>query len=118
VSETNNTENVQYGLVVSFADQSASFVNGFECGKLAVHMTQPELQAIIEGERLTVHTENRVTIERLCAAYGWSAEWQATDYSEWSYVTLSRSVKPTERPNPHGLRIVASTPINPERGGR
>jgi hypothetical protein len=104
------SENAQYGLIVSFEDQSASFVNGFECGKLAACMTTNADAEELEGRQISVHTANRVTIDRMCAAYGWSAEWQDTEYSEWSYLTLTRATKPTERPNPHGLRIVPYSP--------
>lgn len=110
MSETDNREHAEYGLIVSFEDQSASFVNGFECGKLAACMTTNADAEELEGRQISVHTANRVTIDRMCAAYGWSAEWQDTEYPEWSYLTLTRAPKPTERPNPHGLRIVSSMP--------
>ena len=102
--------NVSYGLVVSFEDQSPSYVHGFEAGTLKVRMCGDAPADDIDGEKITVHTANRVTIDRMCAAYGWQALWEGTEFPEWSYLTLTRSPKPTERPNPYGLRVVPSSP--------
>ena|SRR3569832_2052508 len=99
-------ESAEFGLVVSFEEQSESYVHGFEAGGLSVRMKGDAPADDIEDVKITVHTANRVTIERMCTAYGWSATFEPTEYPEWTYLTLTRAPKPTERPNPHGLRIV------------
>lgn len=101
------TENsAEYGLIVSFEDQSASYVHGFEAGGLSARMRDEVSSEDLEGFQITVHAANRVTIERMCAAYGWNAKFDGTDFPEWLYLTLTRAPKPTELPNPHGLRLV------------
>lgn len=94
--------NVQYGLLVSFEDQSDSYVHGFEAGMLSVRMkdgTEAEVEA-------TIHTANKETVSRMAIAYGWSAEFKSTEFEEWTTVELVKQSAP-QRVNPHGLRVVS-----------
>lgn len=96
------SEPVQYGLIVSFPDQSDSFVHGYEAGMLATDMRRGD---VAEIER-TVHSANREVITRLCMAEGWSVRFTPTDYSEWDEVLMVKSSQAHECPNPRGLRLV------------
>jgi hypothetical protein len=91
-----------YSLIVSFPDQSASFVHGFEAGKLDTAMACG-VWADIE---VTTHTENHEVIRRLAIAQGWEVEFKPSDVDGWEYATLKKTKKAPEKPNPHGLRVV------------
>lgn len=91
-----------YGLIVSFEDQSHSYVHGFEAGLLSARMNGG-LEAQIEA---TVHTENRETIRRMALAYGWEVQFEPTEVEGWLYVVLDKTKPISTQPNPHGLRIV------------
>jgi hypothetical protein len=95
--------NVSYGLVVSFEDQSASYVHGWEAGGIWQRM-RSGAEAEIEA---TVHTANRETLSRMAVAEGWSIEFKPTEFDEWTQLAMSKTAKAPERPNPHGLRVVA-----------
>lgn len=97
-----NTENVEYGLIVSFEDQSASYVHGYEAGMLHQRM-KSGAEAAIE---MTVHIENQETIRRMAVAYGWEAEFKPTAVEGWITVELDKGKLSPVRPNPHGLRVV------------
>lgn len=97
------SEDANYGLIVSFEDQSASFVNGFEAGELWQRMRNGA-EAEIEA---TVHTANRETITRMGIAEGWAVEFSATEYEEWITLRMTKQMAPP-RVNPHGLRIVGN----------
>lgn len=95
-----------YGLVLSFdglyptmAEEHA-FVHGVEFGRLW-HRMRSGQEAEIEE---TVHAANRPTIERAAASQGWEVEFKDAGEPTWLFATL-RKVK-SERPNPHGLRVV------------
>lgn len=84
-------------MIVSFADQSTSFVLGYEAGLIAQRMMSCE--AVIDygmDEGFPIHTDNLEIIRRLCAAYSYTLETQATCYSEWvkARMTHAASVKP------------------------
>lgn len=96
-------ENAEYGLIVSFEDQSPSYVNGFEAGGIWERLRSGN-EAEIE---VTIHTANRETVSRMCVAEGWSVEFKGTEYEEWTEAKLSKTGKAPERPNPHGLRLVS-----------
>lgn len=88
-------------LIVSFPDQSPSFVNGFEAGKLWERMrsgAEAEIEAV-------THTENREVIDRMALAEGWEVERKSSEVNGWDYITLTKGKKP-DRLNPHGLRVV------------
>jgi hypothetical protein len=95
-------EHASYGLVVSFPDQSASFVHGFEAGALDERM---KAGAVAEIEA-TTHDENREVIRRLADYQGWSVEVKPSGVPGWDYTILRKERPARERPNPHGLRIV------------
>lgn len=99
---TEAPEQANYGLIVSFEDQSDSYVHGWEAGGLWQRM-RSGIEAEIEA---TVHTANRETISRMCVAEGWSVEFTATEYPEWLQMAMTKDRKAPERPNPHGLRVV------------
>lgn len=79
-------DNVEYGLVVSFEDQSASYVHGFEAGLLKARMDSGA-EASIEA---TIHEENRETVRRMAVAYGWEAEFKPTSVEGWIVVELDK----------------------------
>lgn len=90
-----------FGLVVSFPDQSASFTNGFEAGRLDQRMKVGETP--IEE---CVHTDNEEIYRRLADYQGYAMEWRASEVEGWSYIEL-RKVKPAGMANnSHGLRVV------------
>lgn len=93
----------QYGLVVSFPDQSESFVLGFEAGGVWERLKAGETPLTLE----IVHTKNREVIDRMATAEGYEIVWGTTsDPDQWSCCEM-RKVKPSPgRPNPHGLRVV------------
>lgn len=91
-----------YGLIVSFPDQSASFVHGFEAGKLDEQMKRGDV-AEIES---TTHVENREVLARLADAEGWSVETKPSEVEGWDYTKLVKAKPSREIPNPHGLRVI------------
>lgn len=93
-----------FGLIVSFPDQSASFVHGFEAGGLWERMASG-MMAEIEA---TTHIENREIIARMADSRGWDVEVTASDVTGWDYTKLTKRRAPRERPNPHGLKAVRS----------
>lgn len=107
MSADNDTpDDTAFGLIVSFPDQSASFVHGFEMGQLwqrMEHGAEAEITA-------TVHDENREVIVRSADALGWSAEIRTSSVFGWAEATLVKRRPSRLRPNPHGLRIVGGTP--------
>lgn len=103
MSDEAETTETKYGLLVSFEDQSPSYVHGFEAGMLW-HRMEAGAEAEIE---LMVHSANRETINRMAIAKGWTATFAATEYDEWLNLELVKAKKAPELPNPHGLRVVA-----------
>jgi hypothetical protein len=92
----------EYGLIVSFEDQSPSYVHGFEAGIIDARM-KSGAEAEIE---VVVHTENRETLRRMAVAYGWSVEFVDTEVEGWTTANFAKTRKPIDRPNPTGLRVV------------
>lgn len=95
-------QHTDYGLIVSFPDQSASFVHGFEAGGLWQQMRGG---AVAEIEQ-TTHVENREVIARMAAAEGWSIEVKRSGVDGWDQSSLAKIAKAPERRNPTGLRVV------------
>lgn len=60
-------EHVEHGLIVSFTDESDSFVHGFEAGMIwqRLQSGEPEIFA-------TIHTENAEVLRRMAAATGYA----------------------------------------------
>ena len=85
MSETDETT---YGLVVSFPDERASFVRGYEAGLIGYRMEHTAEQVIEE----LVHTANEEVLRAMCAAFVWSAEFRPTEppMDEYRIVELRR----------------------------
>ena len=95
-------DNEEFGLIVSFDDQSHSYVHGFEAG-----MIWQRMQAGAEAEIDTlIHTVNTETVRRMAVAEGWDAKFTVTEVEEWSTVFMEKKRKPTGRSNPLGLSVV------------
>ena len=60
-------EQSDYRLIVSFPDESPSFVNGYEAGAIGYRMEHTAEQVIEE----TVHSANQEVLRRMCAGFGW-----------------------------------------------
>lgn len=101
---TSTSESADYELVVAFPDPSPCFVHGFEAGQLYEHMLNPASPSEIER---TTHVENREVLERIAVAKGWRLERMPSGIEGWDYTKLTKIKPPSERPNPHGLRIVS-----------
>lgn len=71
-----------YGLVMRFLDGSESFCNGYECGLLDRHMAVGD-----SIENQAVHTANVEQIKMLANRYNYSAEFQPSDFEEWTFFT-------------------------------
>lgn len=99
---TNNEQETEYGLVVSFPDQSATFVHGFEAGELWGQMRRGDVSEI---EKIT-HVENREVIQRMATAEGWSVEIVGITTPGWDFTKLTKTAIAPKRPNPHGLKVV------------
>jgi len=97
-----NDEKSEYGLLVSFEDQSASYVHGYEAGGIWQRM-RSGTEAEIE---IMVHSVNRETLRRMAVADGWSVEFTPTEFDEWVSMKMEKQAKPIDHPNPHGLRVV------------
>lgn len=89
-------------LLVSFEDQSPSFVHGFEAGTIWEKLRHSKVYSI----EMTVHDENVETIRRMAVAEGWDAEFTPSEVEGWTYLRLERSTKNTDLPNPNGLSVV------------
>ena len=81
-------EQSDYRLLVSFTDQSASFVNGYEAGAIGYRMEHTAEQMIEE----TVHTATQEVLRSMCAGFGWEVEFQPTTptMDEWCIAHLRR----------------------------
>jgi hypothetical protein len=82
------SEDQEYGLIVSFEDQSGSYVHGFEAGQIWESMKR--VDPFIEK---MVHTENKETIRRMAHAEGYEMIWEPTEIAEWSKVKLTKTQK-------------------------
>lgn len=87
-----------YNLLVSFPDQSETFVLGFEAGQLWEVLKSGSGEMIYS---LTMHTVNEEVFTRIGRHYGCTAEFKKLE-GGWSEATLRRSTKPK-------LRLVASS---------
>lgn len=89
-----------YGLIVAFPDGSASFVNGFEAGRVNQLMIDfaPEIE-------LTAHSENEEVFQRMAIAFGYDFSAEKTEYEEW-IVAKFKKTSVQNKNNPFGLRIV------------
>lgn len=103
-NEEMSAQDTEYGLIVSFPDQSASFVHGFEAGSLWQKMESGTVAEIA----VETHIENREVIARMADHLGWSYESEPTHVSGWDRTTLAKTRSERKRANTHGLRIVST----------
>jgi len=90
----------EYGLLVSFEDQSPEYVHGFEAGQIWEEMAR------CKDINKTVHTANKVTLERMAIAAGYVVEFEKTEFKEWVFMKGHKAKARPEGGNPNGLRIV------------
>ena len=90
----------EWGLLVSFTDESQSFVAGFEAGGVWSRMRSGN-EAEIE---LSTHTENREVLQRMACAEGWDIVIEPTAIDGWDTTQLTK--RHGRQNNPRGLRIV------------
>lgn len=73
--------------LVSFPDQTANFVHGFEAGMIWQRMRAGEQHI----DAITVHAENREVLQRMADAEGYEAAFfTITDCDEWLNLEMSR----------------------------
>lgn len=83
--------NENYQLLVSFDDQSHSFVHGFEAGMIWERMLKMQNNAdgIIEA---CIHEANVPLVQRMAIQQGWAAFFNATEIEGWFDAHLARVV--------------------------
>jgi hypothetical protein len=97
-------EKVEYQLLISFPDQSPSFVHGAEFGGIYQRAKEGYLFT-----QETVHAANREVLIRMCKSLGQTCEFEpAVDesgnvYDEWLYFTTHFS---TDKPKESHLSLV------------
>lgn len=69
-------------LLMPFLDESGSFTNGFECGKLWEKMTES-----VSVEEQLIHSENIEQIKLMCEHFGYEATFQDCEDGCWHYLT-------------------------------
>ena len=103
-------ESTEYGLIVSFPDQSESFTLGFEAGMI--------WQRIQNGEThiaATVHTANAEVLKRMADAAGLIASAKDTEIQGWSEFEASPKPKvPALTLIDGGLKVADRKPLLPE----
>lgn len=97
-------EEETFELVVSFPDQSASFVNGYEAG-----MIWERMKTTNEEFECTTHSENREVLKRMSINLGWSMEHKECEIEGWDECKFTKTGFSKERPNPYGLRLVENS---------
>lgn len=95
----NESENVEYGLIVSFVDESQSFSNGVETG-----MVFRDLEAGPEELEGTYRTDNKEILKRIARAHGYKLTVEAAHhdgviYEEWIFVQFTKIFE-EEKPKP------------------
>lgn len=80
----------EYGLLVSFPDQSETFVLGFEAGQLF------EALKFGQNDDLTMHSANEEMFRRIARHYGYTVEFEAA-IEGWSVAKFKRSAHPKLR---------------------
>lgn len=86
------SESAEYGLIVSFPDQSESFTLGVEAGMF--------WQRVENGERgfsMTVHTSNLEVLRRMAAAKDLILDAWPAEVDGWAETELTEKPKPTFR---------------------
>ena len=69
-------------LLMSFLDESETYVLGFECGQLWEKISNGEVM-----EDRAIHTKNKQQIIMMCESFG--CDFEITDYDEeWCFLTI------------------------------
>ena len=95
-------KDVEQALMVSFPDQSDSFVHGFEAGMIWQRMQAGE--AVIESP-LPYHFANCEVFHRLAEAGGYDIECHEVKDMEMEWTEVSFMKRP-DTPKPPALRVV------------
>ena len=82
---------VTYGLIIEFEDESESYANGYRAGLIDSRMRQDEspINVLIENS-------NHGVYKQLCGHYGYSWKITDSDVGGWCYAEFIKS-KPTLR---------------------
>lgn len=83
--------NAEMNLLVSFPDQSASFVHGFEAGQIWREMDGEGKLVIDRGfdEGFPVHSENMTVIQNMARARGYEIVTKPTGVEGWTGIRLT-----------------------------
>jgi hypothetical protein len=85
-------------LLISFTDQSPSFTNGVEFGRLLAQMESGA--AVVENKNFPVHAENTDVLRRAAKQYGYTALFgpcadnHGNKYPEWASFRAVRAPLP------------------------
>lgn len=93
-------DEVSWGLIVRFPDQSESFTLGYETGLVAADLRDPECKGVTG----TFHTKNVEVFNEIAEAYGWVIDVQL--YAEdptWAMISFERKPPMPKMPP---LRVV------------
>lgn len=101
MTETSDDGSAEFGLIVSFPDQSESFTNGFEAGTFDARMGTGE--SPIEH---IAHEANYEVLRRLATRRGYAMNWMSCGDGCWANIKLRKIGPEDRRLNPHGLRVV------------
>lgn len=72
-----------YSLLVSFPDGSQPFVSGFEAGMIWMQLRDKSIP-----EKLTVNSENREVIQRMCDASFYDVSFEESGVEGWLYASF------------------------------
>lgn len=89
-----SNEPAEMEMAFSFPDQSASFVHGYEAGKLDARMEAGE--SVIDcgcSEGFPLHEENIDLVQRMAAFYGYKVTIEGSS-DGWANVFLEHSPRP------------------------
>lgn len=86
-----------WNMIVRFPDQSQSFCNGFEAGRI-FHQLENNQLISDEENMLTVRTENISLYESIAKHFKYDCHHKVTEYAEWTYVWFIKK--------PSGLKLV------------
>lgn len=77
-------DDAEYGLIVSFPDQSQSFTLGFEAGMIWQRIQSGEVSL-----EATTRVENRQVLERMAFASGLSCSLESSGIEGWDNLKMS-----------------------------
>lgn len=73
-----------YSLLVSFPDGSQSFVCGFEAGMIWMQLRDKSIP-----EKMTVNSENREVIQRMCDSSFYEVHFDDSGVEGWLYASFT-----------------------------